>query len=256
MTHDGGGIGGLLREWRNTRGKSQLALALEARVSARHVSFIETGRSKPSRDMVLHLAAVLDVPLRERNALLAAAGYAAMYRATDLDAEEMQPVRDALDRILRQQEPHPAVVMDRHWNITRVNEGARMLFGRLIDLSAVPEPPNVLRMMFDPAWLRPWVENWEEVARSLMIRVQREAICGAPDAQLNALIAELRAQPGVPTGYLLGHGRRPVLPIVPVVFRRGDFRCSYFSTVTTLGTPLDIGLQEIRIECFFPVAPL
>lgn len=255
MNRAGSGIGGLLREWRNTRSKSQLALALEAGVSARHVSFIETGRSKPSRDMVLHLAAALDVPLRERNALLTAAGYAAMYRATDLDAEEMQPVRDALDRILQQQEPHPAVVMDRHWNIMRVNEGARTLFGRLIDLSGVTEPPNVLRMMFDPAWLRPWVENWEEVARSLLIRVQREAVCGVPDAQLNALIAELRAQPGAPSDRLLAHDNRPVLPIVPVVFRKDDFRCSYFSTVTTLGTPLDVGLQEIRIECFFPVAP-
>jgi transcriptional regulator with XRE-family HTH domain len=234
---------------------SQLALALEANVSARHVSFIETGRATPSRDMVLHLADVLDVPLRERNALLNAAGFAAAFARGTLDEPEMRPVRAALDRILEQQEPHPAVVMDRHWNIITTNAGAVRLFSRLIDLSAVPQPANVLRLMFDPARLRPFVANWEEVAPALLARVAREAVCGVPDAGLTALLDELFAFPDVPARAALRTADRPLLPVVPVRFRGDDFEADYFSTVTTLGTPQDVTLQEIRIECFFPVRP-
>jgi transcriptional regulator with XRE-family HTH domain len=245
-------IGDLLREWRSVRNKSQLALALDANVSARHVSFIESGRAQPSRDMVLQLADALDVPLRERNTFLTAAGFAPMFRETGLDADGMKPVRKALESILRQQEPHPAVVMDRHWNILSTNTGAVKLFSRLIDLSAVPQPANVLRLMFDPAGLRPFVVNWEDVARSLLVRVGREAVCGAPDVALRALLDELVSYPGVPARPSLSTAATSLLPIVPVRFRKGAFEADYFSTVTTLGTPQDVTLQEIRIECFFP----
>jgi transcriptional regulator with XRE-family HTH domain len=254
MLRAGSQIGDLLREWRAARNKSQLALALEANVSARHVSFIESGRARPSRDMVLQLADALDVPLRERNALLTAAGFAPIFRQTSIDAEEMLPVRRALDWILRQQEPHPAVVMDRHWNILKTNHGAVRLFSRLIDMSAVPQPANVLRLMFDPAGLRPFVANWEEVAASLLVRVGREAVCGAPDATLRKLMDELATFPGMPVRPAPQMVTRPLLPIVPVRFRKDDFAADYFSTVTTLGTPQDVTLQEIRIECFFPAA--
>src|SRR5262245_15135923 len=138
-------IGLLLREWRTLRSKSQLTLALQANVSARHVSFIETGRSKPSRDMVLQLANALDVPLRERNTLLNAAGFAAAFTHTALDAPELTPVSKAIDAMLAQQEPHPAVVLDHCWNILRANAGATRLFSHLIDLESVTEPANVLR---------------------------------------------------------------------------------------------------------------
>lgn len=252
MTRTTSPIGKLLREWRGVRNKSQLALALEANVSARHVSFIETGRAKPSRDMVLQLAATLDVPLRERNTWLSAAGFAPIYGQSHLDSDEMQQVRMALDRILLQQEPYPAVIMDRHWNILATNDAAVKLFSRLIDLSGIPSPANVLRLMFDPEGLRPWVENWGEVARSLLLRVEREAVCGVPDATLRALVDELHGYPDVPVRGSLSREGAPLMPIVPVRFRKYDFARAYFSTVTTLGTPQDVMLQEIRIECFFP----
>jgi transcriptional regulator with XRE-family HTH domain len=242
----------MLREWRGVRRLSQLALALEANVSARHLSFIETGRARPSRDMVLHLADALDVPLRERNALLNAAGFSAAFAHSPLDEPAMRPVREALDRILAQQEPHPAVVMDRHWNIITTNSGAVRLFSKLIDLSKVPQPANVLRLMFDPAGLRPCVANWDEISPALLVRVSREAVCGVPDNGLVALIDELFAFPDVPSRASLRTADRPLLPVVPVRFRGDDFEADYFSTVTTLGTPQDVTLQEIRIECFFP----
>jgi transcriptional regulator with XRE-family HTH domain len=245
----------MLKEWRGVRGKSQLALALQANVSARHVSFIETGRTKPSRAMVLQLADALNVPLRDRNALLHAAGFAPVFRETGLKEPEMEPVRRALDRILRQQEPYPAVVMDRHWNIVQTNDGAVRLFSRLIDLAEVPQPANVLRLMFDPAGIRPFVANWHEVAGSLLVRVSREAAGGVPDEQLATLIDELSRYPDVPTRAALAAFTAPLLPIVPVRFRKGDFAVDFFSMVTTLGTPQDVTLQELRIECFFPADP-
>ncbi len=231
---------------------SQFALALEANVSARHVSFVESGRSKPTRDMVLRLAEVLDVPLRERNLMLNAAGFSAHFNETRLEQPELAPVTRALDWILERQEPHPAVVMDRHWNILRTNRGAADLFGSLVDLTKVPAPANVLRLMFDPEGVRPWVANWEEVAPALLRRMTREALGGAPDAALRALRDELLDYPGV-AQVASGHGLTgPLLPVIPVRFRRGPLSRDYFSTLTTLGTPYDVTCQEIRIECFFP----
>src|SRR5262245_45320763 len=244
-------IGTMLREWRTVRSKSQLDLALQANVSARHLSFIETGRARPSRDMVLQLAHALDVPLRERNALLSAAGFTAVYRQTKLDAPDLGPVRKAIDLLLAQHEPHPAVVLDRLWNIVRTNDGALRLFSRLIDLHNVPAPANVLRLMFDPEGVRPFVANWPEVARSLLVRVGREAVCGARDPELLKLLQELERLPGV-EDLSRSTVTQPLLPLVPVQFRKGSFQADYFSMVTTLGTPQDVTLQEIRVECFFP----
>lgn len=252
MTGPRSRIGELLREWRGTRRMSQLGLALEAHVSARHVSFIETGRSRPTREMVLRLAEVLDVPLRDRNLMLDAAGFAPHYGETSWHAPELEPVRRAVERILAHQEPYPAVVMDRHWNILRANEAADGLFGRMIDLATVPPPANVLRLMFDPAGVRPYVVNWPEVARALLGRIAREAVCGVPDAGLRELQEELLAYPGVAAAAPSRALTTPTLPVIPVRFRKAPFEAAYFSTLTTLGTPQDIALQEIRIECFFP----
>src|SRR4051812_21700388 len=156
-------IGALLQYWRKTKSLSQLALAMEAEVSPRHISFLETGRAKPSRDMVVQLATVLGVPLRERNQLLLAAGFAPLYREARLDAPELGPVRAALDAILRQQEPFPAVVMNRHWQILHMNQAGQRFFGMLLGDRAGRPVPNVLRLMFDPKELRPHVTNWETV---------------------------------------------------------------------------------------------
>src|SRR5687767_8579598 len=144
-------VGRLIQHWRRARKKSQLALAVQAGVSARHLGFLEIGRANPSREMVLLLAGVLDVPLRERNGLLLAAGYAPMYRETGLDAPEMQHARKAVEMILQHQEPYPAVVMDRHWNMLTCNAAAERFFAQLVSLPASGPRPNIIRLMFDPA---------------------------------------------------------------------------------------------------------
>ncbi len=233
-------VGTLLQYWRDVRGMSQLALAIEADVSPRHVSFIETGRAQPSREMVLHLATTLDVPLREQNGLLLAAGYAPIFRESRLDAPELQTVRVALDAILAKQEPYPAVVMNRAWDILTSNTAATRFFGHLLGDAAVPPPPNVVRMMFDPACLRPFVSNWE-------------AVGGVKDEATATLLADVLAYPGVPERWSRPDPDAPLVPVIPVSFSRHGRAYTFFSAVTTLGTPQDVTLQELRIECFFPM---
>lgn len=245
-------IGPLLQYWRKTRSLSQLALAHEADVSPRHICFLETGRAKPSREMVMLLSNVLDVPLRERNAMLLAAGFAPMYAESQLDAPQLQAVQTALLAILRQQEPFPAVVMNRHWDLVQANEAARRFFGLLLGDLATARPANVVRLMFDPNGLRPWVSNWEVVAETLLQRVHREAVGGVPDATTDELLAEVLAYPGVPKHLRRLNLAAPSVPVIPICFRKGDHAFNYFSAVTTLGTPQDVTLQELRIEAFFP----
>lgn len=252
-------VGELLRTWRRVRRKSQWTLALDAGVSARHVSFVETGRSRPSRDMVLTLARALEVPLRERNDLLLAAGYAPRYRETDLSSDEMAVVRRAVESLLERQEPFPAVVLDRQWNVRQANRGATRFFGRLLGESEPGEgeaggrPPNLIRSMFDPRRLRPMVLEWETVARSLLARIHREAVGGVLDPPTRALLDEVLAYPGVPRDWADPPVDLRSLPVVPVGFAHEGLRYRFFSAVTTLGTPQDVTSQEMRIESFFPV---
>lgn len=248
-------FGRLLAGWRRLRAKSQLELAIEANVSARHVSFVETGRSIPSREMVLALATALDVPLRERNALLLAAGYAPIYREAPLDAPELEAARHALALILEHQEPYPAVVMSRHWDVLDANEAARDFLGFLAgDAARSNEAPplNVVRQMLRPDGLRPYVTNWEEVAETLVQRVHREALGGVADERTRALLAEVTAYPGVPARWRTFDPGVALRPLVPICFAKGDVEARYFSTVTTIGTAQDVTLQELRVECFFP----
>jgi len=245
-------VGDLLRHWRRVRHLSQLALAGGVATTQRHLSFIESGRSQPSRAMVLRLARVLDVPIRERNQLLLAAGYAPLYREAGLASEEAAQVRAAVERILEAHEPYPAVVMDRHWNVMATNSAANAFFGWLLGDRKLEQPANVIRLMFNPEGLRPFVQNWEDVAEALIQRVHREAVGGFPDAETIALLEQALGYPGVPSEWRSPDFRTPPLPIVPVEFERNGLALSYFSTVTTLGTPQDAMLQEIRIESFFP----
>lgn len=246
-------MGALLQFWRKARHLSQLALATDAEISSRHLCFVETGRAKPSREMVLRLADVLDVPLRERNSLLLAAGFAPVFGESDLNAPELHAVRSALDAILQQQEPYPAVVMNRCWDIVRTNRAADRFFGFLLEGRAAPEAPNVLRLMFHPDALRPLVRNWREVAETLFRRAHREAIGGIPDESLERVLEEIARYPGVPEAWRSPDPTRSLLPIVPVEFCKDERAFNYFSTVTTLGTAQDVTVQELRIECFFPV---
>jgi transcriptional regulator with XRE-family HTH domain len=244
-------VGELLQHWRRQRGLSQLALSLKAGVTPRHVSFVESGRANASRDMVLTLARALDVPMRERNQMLLAAGYAPQYRETGLDADSMRQVRAALDRVLAQHEPFPAVVMDRHWNVLLTNDSARSLFEWLLDGENPGDPPNVVRLMFGR--LREHVVNWAETGEALIQRVHREAVGGVPDTRTAQLLDEVLALPGVPAAWRTPDFAATPLPLLPVEFSKDGFQLGYFSLVTTVGTPQDVTLQEIRIESFFPV---
>jgi transcriptional regulator with XRE-family HTH domain len=185
-------LGNLFRYWRHQRGKSQLDLSLDTGISQRHLSFVESGRSIPSRDVLLAVAERLDVPLRERNVLLLASGYAPMYSDCAWEAPEMAAIAKAIDRMLLQHEPHPALVIDRYWNVIRTNQAAPRFFGSFVDLEARTRPRNLLDLMFDPAGMRPFVENWEEVAAGLLQRIYREAVGHVPDQKTIALINELR----------------------------------------------------------------
>jgi transcriptional regulator with XRE-family HTH domain len=246
--------GALLQRWRRERHLSQLALAHEAGVSPRHVCFLETGRAHPSREMIHRLAETLDLPLRERNALLVAAGFAPTYREGDLDlaSAELAPVRAALEAILRQQEPFPAVVMDRQWDVVEGNAAASRFFAHLLGERPGEGRANVLRMMLDPAGLRPFVANWRDAAGALLARVHREAVGGVLDPATRRVLDEVLRFPDVPERWQAAARAAPALPVVPVVFEKGGRTFRYFSTVTTLGTPQDVALQELRIECFFP----
>jgi transcriptional regulator with XRE-family HTH domain len=242
-------LGNLLRYWRHERGKSQLDLSLDTGISQRHLSFVESGRSVPSRDLLLIVSEKLDIPLRERNVLLLASGYAPIYEESSWEVPEMAVVTKAIDRVLLQQEPHPALVMDRYWNVIRTNEAAPRFFSTFINLEAHPRPRNLLDLMFDPAGLRPFVENWEIVAAGLLQRVHRESVGHVLDHKTTELLNRLEKYPGVKT---LSTVPRTHSPVLPITFVRNGERLSYFSLITTVGTPLSITAQELRIECMFP----
>jgi transcriptional regulator with XRE-family HTH domain len=244
-------LGGLLRYWRRIRRMSQLDLSVEAQTTARYVSFVETGRSSPSREMVIRLATALDVPFRERNALLTAAGYAALYPELPLDSEALRYVDSALTTMIGHHEPFPAVVMDRGWNVVRANDGARRLFGGLSDPEPVPEQANVLRLMIGPGPVRDSVLNWESVVAALLARVRREAVGGILDAATAALLDELTARPEVAA---IRRGGEPLAaPVFDVRFRFGERNLAFFSLLVTVGTPVDLTSQELRVEEFFPL---
>jgi transcriptional regulator with XRE-family HTH domain len=242
-------VGVLLREWRAARRVSQLHLALEAGTSCRHLSCIETGKAHPSRAMVARLAETLGMPLRERNALLLAAGYAPEYAETDLDAPELAQVRRAIDFITEHQEPYPAFVLNRRWDILAGNRAAARLAEYLIGGSA---HGNMLRQFFDPDDMRAAVVNWDEIAGDLMRHLHDEVAATPSDTRLRALMDEVLRYPGVPDRWR----ERPLdtapPPVLTVVFRKGDAELRFFSTIARFGTPRDVTVDELRIECVFP----
>jgi len=244
-------LGVLLRHWRDLRGMSQFDLSFDAGVSQRQISFIETGRSAPNRQTLLDIAQALDIPLRDRNTLLLAAGYAPIYAEGAWNAPEMRSVTKALERMLRQHEPFPALVMDRYWNVLMTNDAAPRFFGCFIDMAARKAPRNMLHLLFDPNGMRPFIANWEDVAKSLFQRVYRESVGRVIDEKTKALLAELMAYPDVKTEWTTPIALS-AMPVIPIGFVKGDNILSYFSMVTTVGTPQAIAAQELRIECMFP----
>jgi transcriptional regulator with XRE-family HTH domain len=243
-------VGDMLRDWRQRRRKSQLDLALDADISARHLSFVETGRSQPSRELLLALAEELDVPLRERNQLLLAAGYAPVFRETGLASAEMAPVRAALDKILAAHAPFPAVVVDRRWDLVTGNQPAMQLLGSLVAPSLLVPPINTLRVSLHPDGLAPHILNLAEFGAHLLLRLRRQAQATG-DPALTELHDELRRYPGVVAGD--GTEASPAsLLFIPMRVRLGDRDLSFFSTVATFGTAVDITVADLAIESFFP----
>lgn len=243
-------VGALLRHWRTTRRLSQLDLALDAGVSSRHLSYVETGRSQPSSEMVLRLADALEIPLRERNALLLAAGYAPRYVERDLGAPEMERMRTAIELILRHQEPYPAFVLDQHWDIRLTNEAASRCTRFL--LGADPVESNMVRMVLHPNGLRPMLANWEEVARDLIRHLHNQIAAWPSDERARGLLAEVLAYPGIPAEWRAREIGAPSTPLLTTVFRKGDVELRFFSTITSFSSPHDVTLDELRIESSFP----
>ena len=241
-------IGPLLRDWRERRRMSQLDLALGAGVSARHVSFIETGRSRPSAEMVVQLAEHLDVPLRDRNSLLLAAGYAPAYGQRDLADPEMGPVREAIDRLLRGHEPFPAVVVDRHWGLVAGNRTVPLLIEGAAEHLLEP-PANVLRLALHPEGMAPRIANLGEWRAHLLDRLGRQAVSSG-DPALFALHDELAGYPGGGGGHSVDLEAGEIA--VPLRIRTGDAELAFISTATTFGTAVDVTVSELSIESFFP----
>ena len=240
-------IGPLLRDWRTRRHLSQMDLALEAGVSTRHLSFVETGRSKPSEDMLLHLAEQLQVPLRERNRLLLAAGYAPRYEERSLDEPEMRPIADAVQLVLAGHEPYPALAVDHGWALVAANDAAQLLMAGLPDELLAP-PLNVLRASLHPEGLAPRIRNLAEWRDHLLERLRRQVALTA-DPALRTLFDELAGYPVDDPGPELGT-RNDV--VVPLRLETDAGELTFFSTVTTFGTPVDITVEELIIESFFP----
>lgn len=201
--------------------------------------------------MVLRLAEALQVPLRERNALLLAAGYAPLYRQTGLDTPEMEAARHAVELLLAKQEPYPATVVDRHWNTLMTNTGTRRFLALFPECASVT-PRNGIRLVFHPQGLRPFIENWESVAARLIQRVHREAAANPSDETMKSFLEELLGYPGVPSRWRMMDLDGAPPPFLTINYRRKNRTLRLFSTITTFGTAQDIALQELRIECFFP----
>lgn len=249
-----GEFGERLRALRRHRGVSQLDLSLDAEVSTRHVSFLECGKSRPSRRMVLRLGEALDLPLRQRNALLQAAGFAPCYPERPLTGDDLAPIRHALDQLLSSHEPYPAFVLDRGWRIVRANRPHRRLLGLLLGERQGegddPAPRNALDLVFQPGPVRRALGNWPRVARALLHRLRRQRTVAPDDEALAALWRRIQAAPGVAD---LDRSPPPEdSPLVAMELRLGDRSLRLFSTLASFGTARDVTLEELVIEQFFP----
>jgi transcriptional regulator with XRE-family HTH domain len=244
-------VGPLLRDWRRRRRLSQLDVSARAAISTRHLSFLETGRARPSREMVLHLAEELDVPLRERNTLLVAAGFAPIYQETPLEGEDMATVRETLQQLLTSQEPNPALVVDRHWNMVLANRAIGLMTSG-VSAELLAPPVSVLRIALHPDGLAPRIANFEEWSGHLLSRLARE-VTATGDAGLAELYDELAALPGVSEHEpALPHGDGASRLMVTLRLKSPMGDLTFFSTVATFGTAVDITLAELSIESFFP----
>ncbi len=246
-------FGELLKHWRKVHRFSQMDLALNANVSPRHLSFVETGRAQPGQDLVLRLAEVLGVSLQHTNALLMAAGYAPRYSEWSLDDDKTGMVRAALSRMLKQHEPYPALVTTRQYDLLMVNDGARRLIGWLTGHDDVLRHfGNSYRLLFAPDGLRPYLVHFEHLKRMMLKRLHEESIAYQDEALFRLYEACLAETVGGEGDAAQPRKAEPQLPVMTLTVRKGAFEASFFSTVATFGTAIDVTTQELRIECFFP----
>ena len=245
-------VGEMMREWRGVRGMSQLDLGLAAGVSTRHICFIETGRSRPSRTMVLRLAETLELPLHERNTMLFCAGFAPQFPERDLQHEDLAPIRRALDLILKSHEPFPAFVLDRNWNILRANSAHRRLLSMLLPNVTANKRINAVRLVLDLDMLRPMIGNWELVAHVLGHRIHRQLRMPALADHERQTFEDILGLPDVRDAMKDVNPPLDAAVVIPLEIDLHGKRLSWFSTIATIGTPQDVTLDEMRIESLFP----
>lgn len=248
----------MLKKWRKQRRVSQLDFSLEAGISQRHLSFLESGRSKPSREMVLTLSEALDLPLRERNQLLHAAGFAQAFKQRALDSEEMDMVQSALQMSLRHHEPYPALVADRNWNLVMANEAAYRLISFLGDKDEVWQKvdpsgqKNIYRMTFSKLGMRRFISNWDELAKHLVARLQREISIDPENLALAEIYEEITESYTPPAINSLSELLEPMTPVLAMQLTLGDVNLRTFSMISSFGTAQDVTAEELKVETFFP----
>ena len=247
-----GHFSSLLKHWRNVRRLTQIELASDANVSARHLCFLETGRAQPSREMVQLLGNALDLPLEERNALHIAAGFVPPYGDRGLAADNLQHVRQALDFILRQQEPYPGIVIDGRWDVRIRNQASGRLFKAFWEAYEMEAglADNAMHVVFHPKGLRQFIVNWDEFAGQMIQILHREVAQGSGVA--SQLLEEIMTYPGLPAEWRLPRDTAASSPVMTMQLRKGALRLAFFSTFTTLAMPTDAALQKLKIECFYP----
>lgn len=249
-------FGGLIKQWRKKRGLSQLKLATNISTTSRHMSFLETGRSKPSKTMILRLADALDIPFRERNDLLKAAGFSAQYKLRELQHPDMGLMNHAVELLLKNHEPFPGFVLDRYWNLLKLNAPGEAMLQSILpnfDPSSTPNQ-NLLKLMFIRGGLAERVLNWRDVAKQVIQRIKRESF---DDLESAALIEELRHGSDLPQDYWDIELESVISPVIPMTIAlENGIQLSMLSTITTFGTPVDIMAQELRIELVLPADPV
>lgn len=244
-------FGEQLRFWRKSKGFSQLDLAVDAEVSSKHISFLETGRNKPSRSMVLLLSGTLELPLRSRNDLLLSAGFSENYSRTPIHEKEMTSIRNILEMMLAKHEPYPAVVLDWGWNVLMGNDGYNNILESVKSLRAdFSTSSNIVELIFDPKGLKPFISNWEEVASFAIQRLHREKMENKNRHEV--LLERLLSYPGTPLHWRSLNFKESSKPIVYVEFKIGEVALKFFTTLSSFGTPIDVTAEEIVIEQYFP----
>ncbi len=250
---DAGLYPALLRHWRSRRGLSQLDLAVAADVSSRHVSFLETGRAQPSREMVLRLGATLNVPLRDQNEMMRAAGFPPEFSEAAAPAGLPPAIERALERMFAVHDPFPITLLDRRYDVLRVSDGGARLLARFVaDPGAMPVPLNVFRLLFDPRLARPFIVEWERVAHALVARLHRETLASR-DGELERLLRSLFEFPDVPESGRQPDFSAPSEPVLTFHLRRDDLDLHFLTTLTSFSAPQNVTLEELRVESYFPL---